>query len=67
MIGFVEKVAPLCVIHEIPGITKCFLNEDEDTGKVCAYLLLHLLSSLSNSLLVHDHYGWCQYSRLVQL
>lgn len=30
MVGLVEAVAPTCVVREIPGITKCFLNEDKE-------------------------------------
>jgi DNA-directed RNA polymerase I subunit RPA1 len=30
MVNMVEKIAPLCVIKEVSGISKCFLNEDKE-------------------------------------
>ncbi len=39
MVSHVEKVAPNCVIYEVPGIAKCFMSENKETGEVCVPLL----------------------------
>jgi DNA-directed RNA polymerase I subunit RPA1 len=34
MVSIVERVAPQCVIREVPGIAKCFLSENRETGQL---------------------------------
>eukprot|EP00158_Paraphelidium_tribonemae_P008573 Partr_v1_DN28614_c1_g2_i3_m50565 putative dna-directed RNA polymerase len=34
MVTHIETLAPQCVIFEVPGISKCFLSENKETGEL---------------------------------